>query len=300
MQLAATHSGTDENAKGTLYVVATPIGNLRDITLRALDVLKAADVIAAEDTRVTARLLHHHGIATRMTPLHEHNETRAIRPLLARLEKGESVALVSDAGTPGISDAGARLVDEARRAGFPVSPVPGASAVAAAVSVAGLPLRHFLFYGFLPARAAERRAELARLADMAFPVVFFEAPHRITECAADLASAWGEWRRVVLARELTKLFEEIRACTLGEAAGWLKAEEDRRRGEFVMIVEGAAQGSEHASDFEHTLEVLLEELPLKQAVALTVRLTGAHRNRVYALALRRRAGMTSSEPGTAS
>ncbi|HEX6002710.1 MAG TPA: 16S rRNA (cytidine(1402)-2'-O)-methyltransferase [Burkholderiales bacterium] len=294
------HSGTDADTKGTLYVVATPIGNLRDITLRALDVLKSASVIAAEDTRVTARLLHHHGIATRMTPLHEHNETRVTGPLLARLARGESVALVSDAGTPGISDAGTRLVAEARRAGYAVSPVPGASAVAAAVSVAGLPLRHFLFYGFLPARAAERCAELARLADLLFPVVFFEAPHRIAECAADLARVWGEGRRVVLARELTKLFEDIRGCTLGEAVEWLEAQADRRKGEFVIIVEGAARAAEHDVDFEHTLEVLLDELPLKQAVALTARLTGAQRKRVYALALERRASVAGREPGTAA
>lgn len=264
--------------------MATPIGNLRDITLRALEVLKQVDVVAAEDTRITARLLQHYGISVKLTALHEHNEARAARPLLALLAQGKSVALVSDAGTPGVSDPGAHLIAAARAAGHAVSPVPGCSAAIAAVSASGLPASHFLFYGFLPARSSERRSELEKLRVYPFPLVFFEAPHRIAESLTDMAVVLGTARNVVIARELTKLFETIHACMLGEAVSWLDADAHHRKGEFVLVVEGAQPAAESSSAHE-TLEVLLAELPLRQAVSLAARLTGAKRNRLYELAL---------------
>ncbi|MBI4205404.1 MAG: 16S rRNA (cytidine(1402)-2'-O)-methyltransferase [Betaproteobacteria bacterium] len=283
MEHAAAHRKTDGKPKGTLYVVATPIGNLRDISLRALDVLKQVAVVAAEDTRVTAKLLNHYGIGAKLTALHEHNEKRAV---LALLEQGDSVALVSDAGTPGISDPGAQLTAAARAVGYTVTPVPGASAVVAALSAAGIAVSHFLFYGFLPARAAERRRELARLAAYPFTLVFFEAPHRVADSVADMRAALGAARRIVIARELTKLFETIHACPLAEAVDWLNADDHRRKGEFVLIVEGAFPGAADGAEAQRALEVLLAELPLKQAVALATRITGAKRNELYQLALK--------------
>lgn len=243
-------------------------------------------MIAAEDTRVTAKLLNHYGIASKLAALHEHNEERAVPPLLALLAQGKSVALVSDAGTPGISDPGVRLTSAARAAGYTVTPVPGASAAVAALSVAGIATPHFLFYGFLPARSGERRRELSRLAAYPFALVFFEAPHRVADSVADMCTALGEARRIVIARELTKLFESVHLCPLGEAADWLNAEDNRRKGEFVLIVEGAPTGAASADEAQRTLEVLLSELPLKQAVALATKISGAKRNRLYELALR--------------
>jgi 16S rRNA (cytidine1402-2'-O)-methyltransferase len=259
---------------------------LRDISLRALDVLKSVAVIAAEDTRVTAKLLNHYGIAAKLTALHEHNEIRAVPPLLALLAQGKTVALVSDAGTPGVSDPGARLTSAARAAGYTVSPVPGASAVVAALSAAGIAAPHVLFYGFLPARAAERRRELARLAAYPFGLVFFEAPHRIAGSVADMRAMLGAMRQVVIARELTKMFETIHACLLEEAPDWLNAEDNRRKGEFVLIIEGAAPKAADGEEAQRTLETLLSQLPLKQAVELATRITGAKRNRLYELALK--------------
>jgi 16S rRNA (cytidine1402-2'-O)-methyltransferase len=259
---------------------------LRDISLRALDVLKSVAVIAAEDTRVTAKLLNHYGIAAKLTALHEHNEIRAVPPLLALLAQGKAVALVSDAGTPGISDPGVRLTSAARAAGYTVSPVPGASAVVAALSVAGIAAPHVLFYGFLSARAAERRRELARLAAYPFTLVFFEAPHRVAGSMSDMRAMLGPTRHVVIARELTKMFETIHACLLDEAPDWLNAEDNRRKGEFVLIIEGAAPKAAGGQEAQRTLEALLSALPLKQAVALATRITGAKRNRLYELALK--------------
>lgn len=265
--------------------MATPIGNLGDISLRALDVLKKVALIAAEDTRVTSRLLHHYGIGTPMRALHEHNEQRAVPQFLTLLARGESIALVSDAGTPAISDPGAHFVAAARAAGCTVSPVPGPNAAIAALSASGTPAPHFLFYGFLPQRAAERRRELARLAAYSFALVFFEAPHRIVACLRDMIQAFGAARRIVIARELTKLFETIHACSLAEAVEWLGKEEHRRKGEFVLIVEGVGEQVPEAPAARGVLEVLLAELPLKQAVALAVRISGAKRNELYELAL---------------
>jgi 16S rRNA (cytidine1402-2'-O)-methyltransferase len=283
---AAGHRESNGGPKATLYVVATPIGNLRDISLRALDVLKQADVIAAEDTRVTAKLLNHYGIANKLTALHEHNERRVVPQVLALLAAGKSVALVSDAGTPAISDPGAQLVTAAISAGYPVTPIPGANAAVAALSAAGLVTPHFLFYGFLPAHAASRRRELAGLRALPYALVFFEAPHRVNDCIGDLRAAFGDARRIVIARELTKLFETIHACPLGEAGGWLEANADRRKGEFVLILEGAAPVHDAGDQGQRVLEILLAELPLKQAVTLATKITGSKKNDLYELALK--------------
>lgn len=287
MEQAVAHRKSDGEQKGTLYVVGTPIGNLRDLSIRALEVLRSVDAIAAEDTRVSAKLLHHYGITAKLVALHEHNEARATTPLLAMLARGMSLALVSDAGTPGISDPGARFTAAARAAGYTVSPIPGPSAAVAALSVSGIPARHFLFYGFLPARTAERRRALAPLTTHPFPLVFFEAPHRIVESITDMAAAFGAERRIVIARELTKMFENVHSCLLSEARDWLGAHDARRKGEFVLVVEGAAphEACDDDVQLQRTLELLLAVLPLKQTVAVATSITGARRNRVYALAL---------------
>ncbi|MGH6690715.1 MAG: 16S rRNA (cytidine(1402)-2'-O)-methyltransferase [Gammaproteobacteria bacterium] len=268
--------------------MATPIGNLGDIGLRALETLRNVEAVAAEDTRVTRRLLARHGIAKRLIPVHEHNERRAAAGVLALLRAGRSVALTCDAGTPAISDPGAALVAAARAAGFPVTPVPGPSAAIAALSVSGLAAPHHLFYGFLPARAAARRKELSALALLPFTLVFFEAPHRVEECVSDLCAVLGGARRIVIARELTKLFESVHACTLAEAGAWLAGDPDRRRGEFVLIVEGAAEKPAAEGAGEQVLTALLAELPLRKAVDLAARITGRGKNPLYKLALQLR------------
>jgi 16S rRNA (cytidine1402-2'-O)-methyltransferase len=266
--------------------VATPIGNLADITLRALDVLKRVDAVAAEDTRVTGRLLDHYGIAKRLIPVHEHNEKRVVKQVLALLAGGRSLALACDAGTPAISDPGALLVAAVRSAGFPVAPVPGPNAAVAALSASGLVAPHFLFYGFLPERAVARRRALACLAGLPFALVFYEAPHRVEESVADLHAALGGHRRIVFARELTKLFETLHLCTLAEAETWLAADPNRRRGEFVLLVEGAdGTADRNAGSAQRALAALLAELPLKQAVRLAAKITGARKNELYQLAL---------------
>lgn len=273
--------------KATLYVVATPIGNLGDITLRALEVLKAADIIAAEDTRVTMRLLNRHGIAGKLVAVHEHNERRAAERVTGLLADGKTVALVSDAGTPGIADPGAQVVAVVRAAGYPVVPIPGANAAAAVLSASGLDASRFLFCGFLPARASERRRALADLAAQTALLVFYEAPHRVADSVADLCAAFGGERHIVIARELTKIHETLHRCRLDEAVAWLEADDNHRRGEFVLVVEGAtaAEASSSAVDVEAVLKTLLAELPVKQAVALAVKLTGGNRNAIYKLAL---------------
>jgi len=273
-------------SKSILYVVATPIGNLGDISARASGILRDAGAIAAEDTRITRRLLEHLGISARLIALHEHNEERAARAVLDILAGGANVALVSDAGTPAISDPGARVVALAREAGYAVSPIPGANAAAAAVSVSGFLSPHFLFYGFLPARAGARRQALAELAELPYTLVFYEAPHRVLDSVADLAAAFGAERRILIARELTKLFEETHVRALGDAGAWFAADANREKGEFVLAVEGVAAREAARGDIEKTLAALLEELPLKQAVALAVKITGASRNELYERALK--------------
>ncbi len=271
---------------GTLYVVATPIGNLADISQRALDTLRQVDLIAAEDTRHSGQMLVRMGISTRMTALHEHNEQRATPALVAALQYGQNIALITDAGTPAISDPGAWLVAAAHEAGVRVVPIPGASAAVAALSAAGFTAPGWLFYGFLPARASSRRNALQDLAQLPWTLVFYEAPHRITECIADLYAVLGE-RRLVIARELTKLYESVHALPLSEATAWLAADSQRQRGEFVLTLSGAQpiKMDESESQLRDTMKVLLEELPLKQAAHLAARLTGVKKNICYQLAL---------------
>jgi 16S rRNA (cytidine1402-2'-O)-methyltransferase len=265
-------------------VVATPIGNLEDISPRALDSLAHADAIAAEDTRVTARLLERHRIQGKLIAVHGHNEQRAADWIVEQLARGKTVALVTDAGTPAISDPGATVVKKARAAGFRVVPIPGPNAAVTALSASGISEGPFLFAGFLPAKPGPRRKALERLSMLPYALVFYEAPHRVVECVEDMSAALGPERILVIARELTKLFEQIHRCRLGEAAAWLR--EDRERGEFVLIAEGAAVRGENAKlDWERVLTTLIVELPLAHAVKLTCKLTGAKKNAVYARAL---------------
>ncbi len=281
------HSGQKQKLECALYVVATPIGNLRDLSLRALDVLGSADVIAAEDTRNSGHLLTHHGIAAnRLMALHQHNERGAAEKVIALLAQGQSVALITDAGTPAVSDPGALLVAEVRAAGYRVIPIPGANAALAALSASGLPAPHFLFYGFLPNKSAARCRALQDLIALPYTLVFYEAPHRILECVADLHSVYGGERQIVFAREITKLFESIHRCTLAEAMDWLNADPNNQRGEFVLLVSGAVAQEEGVdAEAERVLSLLLKELPLKQAVQLAVQITGAGRNELYPRAL---------------
>ena len=273
-------------AEPTLYVVATPIGNLADITLRALEVLRSVDMVAAEDTRVTQNLLNHHGIRTRLLAVHEHNERKAADQLIAALAKGHSVALVSDAGTPVISDPGEIAVAHVREAGYPVVPVPGASAILAAVAASGIRALPLYFHGFLPTRKAEREKVLQEMKSQPGMLAFYEAPHRIVESVESIAAVLGGERRIVIARELTKMFEQIQVCKLSAAADWLREDDDHRRGEFVLLVEGLGEGAEIGhDDSERILSILLRELPLKQAVKLAAEITGAKKNALYDRAL---------------
>ncbi len=281
------HSGQKQKLDCALYVVATPIGNLRDISLRALDILASSDVIAAEDTRTSAHLLTHYGIAAnRLMSLHQHNERGAAEKVVALLKQGQSVVLISDAGTPAVSDPGALLVEAVRKDGFRVVPIPGANAALAALSAAGLAAPHFLFYGFLPNKSAARCHALQSLDTLPYTLMFYEAPHRILECVADLHTVFGGGRQIVLAREITKMFESIHRCTLAEAMDWLNGDPNRQRGEFVVLVSGAAAQRERLdAEAERILTLLLKELPLKQAVQLAVQITGVGRNELYPRAL---------------
>ncbi len=291
------HEGQASEGAGKLYVVATPIGNLGDISARALAVLAQADLVAAEDTRTTGHLLAHHGIAAKLVALHEHNEMRRAAELVARMQAGETIALVSDAGTPGISDPGALLVAQAREAGVDVCPIPGANAAIAALSAAGLAAAHFLFYGFLPVRPAARRTALEALRELPYALVFYEAPHRVAECVTDLAAVLGGERDIVIARELTKLFETIHRCRLDQAGAWLAADANRLRGEFVLLVSGAQAAAREGlpAEAERVLRLLLAELPLKQSAALAAAITGARKNELYARALALRAAEAGSD-----
>ena len=225
---------------GSLYVVATPVGNLRDVTLRALDILGSVDVVAAEDTRTTTNLLRHHGITARALSLHAHNEAQRVAAICDLLAAGQSVALVSDAGTPAISDPGARLTRGVREAGHRVVPIPGPCAVVAAVSAAALVSESFLFAGFLPVQSKSRRQRLAELAPLRAALVFYEAPHRVRATIDDLNAALDPTRSLVIARELTKVFETIARMPLAEAPAWMDADANRVRGEFVLIVDDDA------------------------------------------------------------
>ena len=275
-------------ARGTLYVVATPLGNLRDLTFRAVDILGSADTIAAEDTRVTSVLLRHYGIAARPISLHEHNEAARAERLVDELRQGRSVALVSDAGTPAISDPGARLVRAVREAGYPVVPIPGASAVAAAVSAAGLAAEHWLFLGFLPAASKARRELLASVAGVRAALIIYEAPHRVRATVEELRIALGAERSLVIAREITKKFETISVTTLAEAASWLAADSNRERGEFVLLVDVPPQSVEGAAttiDARRLLTALVDELPPARAARVAAAVTGLPRDALYAQAV---------------
>jgi 16S rRNA (cytidine1402-2'-O)-methyltransferase len=270
----------------TLYVVATPIGNAGDITLRALNVLALADAVACEDTRNTAHLLTRYGLSKELIAAHEHNEREAADKLITRLQAGQRIALVSDAGTPAVSDPGARIVDAVRKAGLRIMPLPGASAAIGALSASGLMHERFFFVGFLPSKGKQRENALQSLANIAATLVFYEAPHRITETVDALAVAFEPTRQIVFARELTKLFEEIHRCTLADAAAWVAADANRQKGEFVILVEGAAAaGDVDDVEADRVLAILLAECPVKQAALLAAQITGRKKNALYDRAL---------------
>jgi 16S rRNA (cytidine1402-2'-O)-methyltransferase len=292
LQAAREAAAHQHYPQGALYMVATPIGNLADIGLRALQVLALADTVACEDTRHTASLLQGYGLHKPLLALHEHNEAEAAQTVLLRLREGQRVAYVSDAGTPGVSDPGARLVAAVNAAGLRSVPVPGASSITALLSVAG----HsgwdgrFVFAGFLSSKAAERQREVSVLGEDPRACVLLEAPHRIEALAKDLAALGG--RRLTVGRELTKQFEEVAQVAANEFEAWLQAGTHRTRGEFVLMVhpletEAAREGAMAASTLR-TLDLLLSELPLKTAVRLCAEITGQPRNALYDAALARR------------
>ncbi len=273
---------------GTLYVVATPIGNLGDITLRAIETLKHVDSIAAEDTRHTGGLLAHFGLSKKLIAVHEHNENQATEKLLILLKNGESVALVTDAGTPGISDPGAVVVDAVRKEQIKVVPIPGVSAVITALSASGIAQNGFYFHGFLPASGAARRKALESLKSFSVTLVLYEAPHRIVECVEDIAKVLGEARNITFARELTKAFETIYTCSVSQAGAWLQADANQQRGEFVLLIEAAPEieTQEISEEAQRILKCLLVDLPLKQAVTLATEITQLKKNDLYEFALK--------------
>lgn len=264
-----------------LYIVATPIGNLADSSPRSIEVLRVADIIACEDTRTSRTLLAHHGITTRTVALHAHNERGAGEKLLRALHEGSSVALVSDAGTPGISDPGALLVAAAHRDGLRVVPVPGANAAVAAYSAAGFDAGRFLFAGFLPAKPGKALEDL----DLPFPVILYEAPHRVLATVQALLERFGPERDIAIARELSKKFEEVARMKLADAPGWLEAGPHRQAGEFVLVLGPGAQKGVDRAEAERILKILLEKLPAGEAAKLAARITGVPRNELYKAAL---------------
>lgn len=276
------------SAAGTLYVVATPIGNLEDISARALRVLSEVALIAAEDTRHSARLMQHFGISTPLAACHEHNERDEGDRFIKRLLAGEDVALISDAGTPLISDPGYHLVRQARAADIKVVPLPGACALVAALSAAGLPSDRFIFEGFLPAKQVARRTRLEHLREEPRTLIFYEAPHRILESLTDMEDVFGPDRPAVLGRELTKTFETLKGLPLAELRAWVESDSNQQRGECVLVLGGwqAPQG-EDAVDANtlRVLRLLLAELPVKRAAAVAAEITGVRKNVLYPLAL---------------
>ena len=273
---------TEESA--ALYVVPTPLGNMSDMTRRAEEILRTVPWVAAEDTRHSGPLLKQLGAVARTIPAHQHNEHEAAAKIIEKLRAGEAVALISDAGTPGISDPGARIVAAVRAAGCKVVPLPGPCAATTALSGSGLLDEHFLFYGFLPSKGGQRRQVLEDLRDYPCALVFYEAPHRVLETVADLATVLGE-RTLVIGRELTKMFESIHSCPLGEALEWLEGDPNRQRGEFVLMVSGIPADAEDGEG-ERVLKLLLADgLPVKQAAKLASAITGAAKNALYERAL---------------
>ncbi|NMM38778.1 MAG: 16S rRNA (cytidine(1402)-2'-O)-methyltransferase [Glaciimonas sp.] len=270
----------------TLYVLATPIGNFADITLRALHVLALVDAVACEDTRNTGHLLTRYGLSKKLIAAHQHNEREIAEKLIVRLQAGERIALVSDAGTPAISDPGARIVDAVRAAGLRVMPLPGPSAAIAALSASGLVCDQFHFVGFLPAKARQRDAALHSLRDMAATLIFYEAPHRISAAVDALAAVFEGQRQIVFARELTKLFEEVHRCQLSDAAAWVAQDAHHQKGEFVLLLEGALPAAEEdGAEAERVLRILLAECTVKQAATLAAHITGHKKNALYERAL---------------
>lgn len=283
-----TAPGDVNSAAGTLYVVATPIGNLEDVSARALRVLAEVALIAAEDTRHSARLLQHFGITTPLAACHEHNERDEGGRFIRRLLTGEDVALISDAGTPLISDPGYHLVRQARSAGIRVVPLPGACALIAALCAAGLPSDRFIFEGFLPAKQAARQARLEHLREEPRTIIFYEAPHRILDALGDLETVFGPDRPAVLGRELTKTFETLKGLPLGELRNWVESDSNQQRGECVLVVGGwqAPQGDDAVdANARRVLHLLLAELPVKRAAAVAAEITGVRKNLLYQLAL---------------
>ena len=283
-----TAPGALNSVVGSLYVVATPIGNLDDISARALKVLREVSLIAAEDTRHSLRLMQHFGIATPLGACHEHNERDEGNRFIQRLLAGEDVALISDAGTPLISDPGYHLVRQARAAGVKVVPVPGACALIAALSAAGLPSDRFIFEGFLPAKAVGRRSRLEAVKEEPRTLIFYEAPHRILECLQDMESVFGPDRPALLARELTKTFETLKGLPLEALRAFVEGDSNQQRGECVVLVAGwAAPETEDAvgSEAMRVLDLLLKEMPLKRAAALAAEITGVRKNVLYQAAL---------------
>ena len=272
---------------GILYIVATPIGNLGDMSYRAVSVLQKVDLIAAEDTRHSAKLLNHYAIRTPSISFHEHNERQRTTQILSRLEVGESVALISDAGTPLVSDPGYRLVTTAKAAGIRVSPIPGPCAAIAALSVSASPMDRFVFEGFLPTKPTVRKHRLRQLQDELRTLVFYESSHRIGDTLRDLRDIYGGSRRAVVARELTKIHETVYQNSLNELCVWIAANAKHRLGEFVILVQGAsaAQGTTVEQYLQKVLSILLVEIPLNQAVRLAAAITQSPKNQVYALAL---------------
>ncbi len=277
------------NQLGILYIVATPIGNLQDISLRAIDVLKTVNCIAAEDTRHSQHLLQHFSIKTPLLSLHEHNESERASQLIHRLQRGESIALISDAGTPLISDPGYLLVRDVKSVGIQVTPIPGACAAIAALSASGLPTDRFIFEGFLPAKSKLRKERLAALKTEPRTIIIYETPHRILDSLQEMQQVFGKDRLIVLARELTKIFETIKSGSIEEIIQWVTVDTNQQRGEIILLVSGADVISNPKDNItlssEAILTVLLEALPLKQAVAIAAKITGERKNNLYQRAL---------------
>ena len=266
---------------GTLYIVATPIGNLSDITAHAIDCLKSVDLIACEDTRTSGKLLNHFNITTKTWAYHDHNAEAQTPKFIEMLQQGKNIALISDAGTPLISDPGFRLVKACHEVGIKVSPVVGASAAIAALSVAGLPSDKFYFYGFLPAKTHARQSELASLAAMTATLIFYEAPHRIIDCVTDMVNVLGADRKVTFCREITKTFETIYPSTLGELVEFIKADTNQQKGEMVLVVGGAVANDDSADKHDELLKRLLQDLSVKKAAQLASDITGVKKNALY-------------------
>ena len=275
-------------SRGTLYVVATPLGNLEDLSARAVRVLSEADIIACEDTRHSRKMLQKFAVRTPCVAMHEHNEREILPELIERLKGGQALAVISDAGTPLVSDPGYRLVSAAHEAGCRVVPVPGPSAAIAALSVAGLPTDHFVFEGFLPSKQAARRSRLEVLRAESRTLIFYESPHRIAATLNDMADIFGDQRMAAFVREMTKIYETVRRDMLGQLAHWVGGDPEQRMGEIVVVVEGTRSepgATDGDAQLRRTLQVLLARLPLKEAVALAVELTQERKNKVYGLAV---------------